>query len=219
MDETVGGPAGVDVGRRLRELREARGLSLSALARRAGIGKATLSGLEVGTRNPTLETLYAVTAQLGVPLAAVLAAPPDRTREAPPPVIRGRAVIGTLLEVFEEEAVTYEMFHLRVLPGPVQVSPAHHLGVTEHVTVFAGVLRAGPSDAPLLAGAGEHISWRSDVPHGYAAVGPDEVRASLLIRYPRRPGPSGGRPGLAYSSEVTDDEHTRYGAAARHDGK
>ena len=48
---------------RLRALREERGISLSTLARLAGVGKATLSGLENGTRNPTLETLYAVTAR------------------------------------------------------------------------------------------------------------------------------------------------------------
>lgn len=99
-------------------------------------------------------------------------------------------MVATLLEVFEEASVTYELFRLRVLPGPAQTSPAHHDGVTEHITVFAGVLRAGPLDAPLVAGPGQHVSWRSDVPHGYAAAGPDEVQASLLIRYPRRPGPS-----------------------------
>ncbi|NJA56315.1 helix-turn-helix domain-containing protein, partial [Streptomyces sp. NEAU-H3] len=64
-----------EVGARIRELREARALSLSALARRSGLGKATLSGLEAGTRNPTLETLYAVTTALGVPLTAALAPP------------------------------------------------------------------------------------------------------------------------------------------------
>jgi transcriptional regulator with XRE-family HTH domain len=190
MDETAVEPGGANVGRRLRGLREAQGLSLSALARRARIGKATLSGLETGTRNPTLETLYAVTAQLGVPLAAVLAGSAGSSEGAPPPVVRGRAVIGTLLEVFEDGAITYELFRLRVLPGPVQTSPAHHAGVTEHITVFSGVLRAGPLDAPLIAGPGEHISWLSDVPHSYAAAGPDEVHASLLVRYPRRPGPS-----------------------------
>ncbi|WP_329110937.1 XRE family transcriptional regulator [Micromonospora sp. NBC_01699] len=189
MDSTVVEPGGTGVGRRLRELREAQGLSLSALAKRAGIGKATLSGLETGTRNPTLETLYAVTAQLRVPLAAVLAVGTD-AEDGTPPVVRGRAVVATLLQVFEDDSVTYELFRLRVLPGPVQTSPAHQDGVTEHITVFAGVLRAGPLDAPLVAGPGEHISWRSDVPHGYAAAGPDEVQASLLIRYPRRPGPS-----------------------------
>ncbi|HEY9293380.1 MAG TPA: helix-turn-helix transcriptional regulator, partial [Microlunatus sp.] len=49
------------VGRRLREVRVSRGLSLSELARQAGIGKGSLSEIETGRRNPTLETLYALT--------------------------------------------------------------------------------------------------------------------------------------------------------------
>ncbi|MBG0820216.1 helix-turn-helix transcriptional regulator [Planomonospora sp. ID91781] len=166
-----------DVGRRIRGLREERGLSLSELARRAGIGKATLSGLENGTRNPTLETLWAVTAQLGVPLAAAVGTGP---------VAHGAAVRGVLLEVFEEEGATYELYRLVVPAGTSQTSPAHPEGVTEHLTVFTGTLRAGPADAPLLAGPGEHVSWRSDVPHTYAA-GDQDVHAGLLIRYPRRP--------------------------------
>ena len=173
---------GGDVGSRLRQLRQERDLSLSELARRAGVGKATLSGLENGTRNPTLETLYAVTAGLGVPLAAVLA----RRSEGKPAVLRGTAVEATLLEIFDDPTVTAELYRLRVPPGPVQTSPAHHPGVTEHVTVFAGVLRAGPVDAPMLAGPGEHIRWQSDVPHVYGAYGDEEVLASLLVRYPRR---------------------------------
>lgn len=181
------GTGGAEVGRRLRELREARGVSLSALARRAGVGKATLSGLENGTRNPTLETLYAVTAELGVPLAAVLAAPGVGVGSeiAAGPTIRGAAVEATLLQVFDEGPVTFELYRLRVPPGPPQTSPAHQRGVTEHITVFAGALRAGPADAPMVADAGQHLSWVSDVPHVYGAVGADEVHASLLIRYPR----------------------------------
>ncbi|SCL24017.1 Helix-turn-helix [Micromonospora nigra] len=168
------------VGTRVRRLREERGMSLSALARLAGVGKATLSGLERGTRNPTLETLYAVTAQLGVPLTAVLSSPTAG------PTVRGAAVAATLLEVFDDADATYELYRMRVSPGPGQLSPAHQPGVTEHVTVFAGVLRAGPTDAPLTATAGGHLRWNADVPHGYAAVGDEEVAASLLLRYPRR---------------------------------
>lgn len=166
-----------EVGRRIRRLREERNISLSELARRANIGKATLSGLENGTRNPTLETLWAVTAQLGVPLALVLGTDP---------VILGVAVEGVLLQVFEDEAVTYELYRLVIPAGSAQVSPAHHEGVTEHLTVFAGTLVAGPRDAPLRAGPGEHLTWHSDVPHTYSAIGDQDVHASLLIRYPRR---------------------------------
>ncbi|MFF3236674.1 helix-turn-helix domain-containing protein [Micromonospora sp. NPDC002931] len=173
-------PGADAVGRRVRALREERGMSLSTLARLAGVGKATLSGLENGTRNPTLETLYAITAQLGVPLTAVLSGP------AAGPTVRGAAVTAILLEVFEDTDATYELYRMLVAPGPEQLSPAHQPGVTEHVTVFAGVLRAGPVDAPLTAAAGEHLRWTSDVPHVYAAVGDEEVAASLLLRYPRR---------------------------------
>ena len=59
-----------DVGARISTLRTERGLSLSALARAAGIGKGSLSELEAGQRNPTLDTLYAVAGPLGVPLTA-----------------------------------------------------------------------------------------------------------------------------------------------------
>ncbi|WBB78030.1 helix-turn-helix domain-containing protein [Micromonospora sp. WMMD882] len=166
------------IGRRVRALREEQGVSLSALARSAGIGKATLSGLENGVRNPTLETLYAVTAQLGVPLGAVLAGP------ASAPSVRGAAVRATLLEVFTEAGATYELYRMSVVPGATQLSPAHRPGVTEHVTVFTGVLRAGPVDAPSTVAAGGYLRWTSDVPHCYAAVGDEEVTASLLLRYP-----------------------------------
>ncbi|GAA4249893.1 helix-turn-helix domain-containing protein [Dactylosporangium darangshiense] len=172
-----------EVGERLRRLREARGVSLSALARAAGIGKATLSGLEHGTRNPTLETLYAVAGALGVPLTALVLAPGDPPGSAAD--VRGAAVTATLLEVFSEPQATFELFWMRVQPGVVQHSPAHAPGVTEHITVHRGVLRTGPGEAPLVARAGEHVSFRADVPHEYATVGPEEVVANLLIRSPR----------------------------------
>ncbi|MFI6452292.1 helix-turn-helix domain-containing protein [Streptosporangium amethystogenes] len=175
-----------DIGRRIRRLREERGISLSALARGAGVGKATLSGLENGTRNPTLETLWAITAELGVPLTTAIGTPPSEESETTVPVMRGTATEGTLLQVFEDEAVTYELYRLVIRAGAPQISPAHHRGVTEHLTVFAGTLSAGPAGAPLQAGPGEHISWRSDVPHVYVALGDQDVHAGLLIRYPRR---------------------------------
>jgi XRE family transcriptional regulator, regulator of sulfur utilization len=171
------------VGRRLRGLREARGISLSELARTAGVGKATLSGLEHGTRNPTLETMYAIAAALSVPMSTLTLDPGAPASTATP--VRGAAVVSTLLEVFHEPAATYEYFRIRVLPGAEQTSPAHPRGVTEHITVHKGLLKAGPVTAPLTGGPGSYLTWTSDVPHVYAAIGADEVDAALLIRTPR----------------------------------
>ncbi|MGI8332544.1 helix-turn-helix domain-containing protein [Actinomadura scrupuli] len=177
------------VGRRIQRLRRARGLSLSELAHRAAVGKATLSGLEAGTRNPTLETLYAITAQLEVPLATVLTdpgLPVPRTE-----VVHGAAVSGTLLESFTDGPVTTELYRLRIRPGRVQVSPAHPRGTVEYLTVFAGTARVGPVDAPLTATAGDHVSWVADVPHLYSAEDGAEVHAGLLMRHSAALPPAG----------------------------
>lgn len=173
--------SGAAVGPRIAALRAGRGWSLSELARRASLGKATLSGLEAGTRNPTLDTLHAVAAALELPLTAILATPPTE-------LVRGVAVEMALLRVFDDGPVTYELFRMRIPAGAAQQSPAHHAGVTEHATVFAGVLEAGPVGGPGRAGPGEYAEWAADQLHVYAAVGKADVLASLLIRYPRPPG-------------------------------
>jgi len=179
-----------ETGRRIRRLRGERGLSLSELARRAGIGKATLSGLETGTRNPTAGTLYAIAGQLDVPLAALLT-PPHADPDRPTTVVRGDAITATLLEAFVDGGVSTELYRLRIRPGPAQTSPAHGPGVVEYLTVFRGVALVGPVAAPVLVRAGEHASWGCDQAHTYAALDRVEVEASLLIRHPLRhwPGP------------------------------
>jgi hypothetical protein len=78
---------------------------------------------------------------------------------------------------------------MRIPAGLAQSALAHHPGVTEHATVFAGVLRTGPLDRPLRAGPGGYVEWTADVPHGYAALGDADVLATLLVRYPRPSGP------------------------------
>src|SRR5207237_9342193 len=56
----------------LRRERERIGLSLTELARRAGIAKSTLSQLESGGGNPSVETLWALGVALGVPFSRLV---------------------------------------------------------------------------------------------------------------------------------------------------
>ncbi|ASY33782.1 MULTISPECIES: helix-turn-helix domain-containing protein [unclassified Streptomyces] len=167
-----------EVGARIRELREARALSLSALARRSGLGKATLSGLEAGTRNPTLETLYAVTTALGVPLTAALAPP-----GAAPGTASGAAVDARLLDRYEDDEAVTETHRVRVRAGAAQHSAAHAPGTREHLTVLAGTVLAGTATAPVRLAPGDAHTWPADVPHLYRATAAD-AEAILLVRYP-----------------------------------
>lgn len=58
------------VGRNVKRLRIAAGLTQAALAERMGVDRAYVSGLELGQRNPTIVTLWHVTKALGVTLHA-----------------------------------------------------------------------------------------------------------------------------------------------------
>jgi transcriptional regulator with XRE-family HTH domain len=56
------------VGRNVKRLRIAAGLSQAELAERMGVDRAYVSGLELGQRNPTVLTLWHIAKALGVKL-------------------------------------------------------------------------------------------------------------------------------------------------------
>lgn len=58
--------------KRIKELREAAGLSQEKLAAKAGLTHATVSDVENGKRNATLKTATKLAEALGVPLASIL---------------------------------------------------------------------------------------------------------------------------------------------------
>jgi transcriptional regulator with XRE-family HTH domain len=170
------------VGARLRAARRERGLSLGALAAAAQVGKGSLSEIENGARNPTLGTVYALAGVLGLPLAALLDDRVDARVSSP-------GIEARLLDVSHEGGHTVEVYRLRLEPGTVHHSVAHGPGVTEHLLVTAGRVRAGRAGEETEAGPGEGATWVSDVPHCYAALGSSPAESVLVIR-----SPAAGRP-------------------------
>src|SRR3954451_15184112 len=89
MSNTSASSANALLAGNLRRLRVAARISLSELARTTGVGKATLSAIENGRGNPTVETLAALAGALAVPLVDLLAVAP----RGPVPAVRaGRGV-------------------------------------------------------------------------------------------------------------------------------
>jgi transcriptional regulator with XRE-family HTH domain len=64
----------------LRRERERVGVSIAELARRAGVAKSTLSQLEAGTGNPSIETLWSLGVALGVPFSLLVEPPAPSVR-------------------------------------------------------------------------------------------------------------------------------------------
>ena len=63
----------VNVGLRLRELREARGASMRSLAAKSGLSANALSMIERGRASPSVSTLYKLADALGVPITEFFA--------------------------------------------------------------------------------------------------------------------------------------------------
>jgi len=68
------------VGGNRKRLRTASGLSLAALAAASGVAKGTISELERGRGNPTVETLFALAYALEATLADLVSDPPQDKR-------------------------------------------------------------------------------------------------------------------------------------------
>ena len=68
------------VGRNVRRLRLAAGITQAVFAERLGVDRAYVSGLELGQRNPTIVTLWHVTKALGVQMEALFVSDKGRRK-------------------------------------------------------------------------------------------------------------------------------------------
>lgn len=179
------------VAENLSRLRHSRGVSLSQLAERSGVAKATLSSLEAGRGNPTIETLWAVASALGVPFSQLL------STDGATPYIHIRAGEGTRVHGTVGEAqflhrvppnLTSEIFHLRIPATARYESLPHARGVIEQVTLLSGELSVGPEMSLVSLRPGDFLSFAADVPHVYETMKKDAT-AMVVMSYP----------GLSYS--------------------
>lgn len=78
---------GIRIARRVRELREARGYSLEALAARSGVSRSNISLIERGQSSPTAVVLDKLATGLGVALASFFDED-EQDAQAPSPLAR-----------------------------------------------------------------------------------------------------------------------------------
>jgi transcriptional regulator with XRE-family HTH domain len=160
----------------LRRERERAGLSLSELAKRAGIAKSTLSQLESASGNPSVETLWALGVALDVPFSRLVEpARPKvqiiRAGEGPAVYSERADYVATLLASCPPSA-RRDIYLITAEPGSARESEPHMPGVVEHVVLCAGRARIGLTDDPVEVGPGDYVAYPGDLPHVFEALEP-----------------------------------------------
>jgi transcriptional regulator with XRE-family HTH domain len=157
---------------------------LAEVARRAGIAKSTLSQLESGNGNPSLETLWALCVALDIPLRSCW----SRRRKDPgdPPRRRNQSGgrTGPLPGDFTGDLPAGRPPRYLSVADPAGRGPhfsSSSAGSVEHIIVTQA--RAGrPDGSAGRAGEGDYICYPADQEHVFQALEPD-TQALLVAEH------------------------------------
>lgn len=185
MEMTRRDAISVNVGAKLRALREARGLSIRALARASGISANALSVIERGKSSPSVSTLYKVTDALGVPITTLFRTEPERKN-----IVFRKADERTRV-AFQRglwEDLGGEMFSGGVEPfaltlesgtssGPYPIMHSGH----EFVICLRGQLEYQVENEVYVLGSGDTLLFTSNLKHRWRNPGSTVTNAIFVL--------------------------------------
>ncbi|WP_457808362.1 helix-turn-helix domain-containing protein [Kushneria sp. EE4] len=161
------------LGQRIITLRQRAGWSLSALAEKAGLAKSSLSRLEQGKGNPTLDTLWRLARQLEVPFSTLIASAQSTMTDDD--------ISVTLLDR-HHGALPVDIYLMTLAPEAQRHATAHARGTRETLQVVAGSLQAGAEGGLVSLQAQQVHQFAADRPHAYLA-GHQGATALVTIFY------------------------------------
>ncbi|WP_296197033.1 XRE family transcriptional regulator [uncultured Microbacterium sp.] len=167
------------LGAAVREARKRLGLSVQALAEKAGVSFGLVSQLERGLGNPSLASIQRLAGALGIPTSQLLDEPPvalavvsagsryvmPQAPDAPP----AQRAVRELLTPRGES--TLQLIRTTLPVGFTnEHSPFRHIG-TETVTVERGVLIVVRGDQRVEVTAGDTVTYGCSEAHWWANGG------------------------------------------------
>jgi transcriptional regulator with XRE-family HTH domain len=177
--------ASIDVGSRLKELREARNISMRTLATKSGLSANALSMIERGKTSPSVSTLYKLSDAMGISITAFFGPESDKKQVV---FLKSdeRTRMSFTRGVFE--ALGGEQFVGRVEPFMLTMesgatSGPHTITHTGHEFVFClrGELEYQVEKELFHLSAGDSLLFASQLKHKWRNAGKTVTNALIII--------------------------------------
>ena len=201
-----------DLGESLRRERVRRKLSLGELSALSGVSPSMLSGVERGTKVPTVLVLDRIATSLGTSIARILGEErPERVvllRRNDQDVARDpsgweRRILSPVLP-----GVEFEFMRTTIEPGmDAGAFSPHAPGSREYTAVESGTLLLTIDGEPYALGAGDAIYYAGDCVHAFANPADDASCVYYLAMDVS--GDLRGNPGLTAHRPFAGDEANR----------
>lgn len=179
------------LGGRIRELRQASGLSLEKLAQKTGFTKGYLSKVENSDKAPPISTLIVLAEALGVAMSELFGEGPAPSacslvkKDQRLLMARGGSAFGysyeTLAHAYQNKHM--EPYILTIPAKGTKKALFQHKG-EEMMLVLQGTMRFTHGDQEYLVGEGDCIYFDSGVPHLGLAAGDEDVKCVMVILVP-----------------------------------
>src|SRR3954453_2501903 len=179
----------VEVGSRIRALREGMGYSLRDLAERSGVSAPMLSQVERGETSPTLAVASKIASGLELSLSQLLRLDESGSVMVVPANgrLRGGGARGPSYEVVprglpgQRAEVSLHVLKPGAATGGADDPPIHEPGARETAGVTGGSLRlVGDGGSYELAG-GDSITFDADLPHHFENPDGSEARFTAVV--------------------------------------
>ncbi len=160
------------------------GLSLSEAAKRAGVSKSTLSQLETGTGNPSIETMWALATAYGVQIAQLLEPPRARVSRVRfkdlPQLPSSSASYSAALLSPGNAGMRRDVYVITAEPGPARESRPHPPGTVEHLLLTSGKARVVCDGESVVLEAGDFLTHAGDLEHSFEALEPGTMVIEVI---------------------------------------
>ena len=164
----------------LRRLRSQQNMSISDLARRSKLAKASIVKLESGQGNPTIHTVAALADILNVtPGDLLMSSSPELLRADEGPILGSDAITGRVISKVSGSAM--EMYDVTIRAGKVHRSEHLTAGEVEQLYLISGTLELAVGEARMTLHRGDAVRYSLDQPLSMSARGSDAHAIIVLI--------------------------------------